>query len=209
MLHAGVLKKFGLYGLIRIAAPILPNEVAQFSNVLLIMLVGNILYVGYVTISQRKLDWMLGYSSVMHMGYIFLGFAALNIVSLTGASLMLFAHGLSISVLFALSGELRERTGTLDFSELGGFAKAMPVFGFFFGCAAMAAIGLPGFVGFAGELLIFFGAFAGGADSLMQNINGIEIFALNPFQIVTIEEFLWKKDGPQARTCACCFMGNV
>jgi NADH-quinone oxidoreductase subunit M len=185
MLHAGVLKKFGLYGLIRIAAPVLPDAVETFSNLLLVLLVGNILYVGYVTISQRKLDWMLGYSSVMHMGYIFLGFAALNTLSLTGASLMLFAHGLSIAALFALSGELRERTGTLDFAELGGFAKPMPAFGLLFGFAAFAAIGLPGFVGFAGELLVFFGSFIGGEPS-MGSINGKEIFALNNFQIATI-----------------------
>lgn len=185
MLHAGVLKKFGLYGLIRIAAPIFPEAVGTFSNLLLVLLVGNILYVGYVTISQRKLDWMLGYSSVMHMGYIFLGFAALNMLSLTGASLMLFAHGLSIAALFALSGELRERTGTLDFSELGGFAKAMPAFGLLFGFAAFASIGLPGFVGFVGELLVFFGSFVGG-ESLMGVANGKEIFHLNNFQIATI-----------------------
>lgn len=186
MLHAGVLKKFGLYGLIRIAAPIFPDAVAQFSNLLLALLVGNILYVGYVTISQRKLDWMLGYSSVMHMGYIFLGFAALSPVSLTGASLLLFAHGLSIATLFALSGELRERTGTLDFAELGGLAKPMPAFGLLFGFAAMAAIGLPGFVGFAGELLVFFGSFVGG-DLLMGVTNdGKEIFQFNNYQIATI-----------------------
>ena len=185
MLHAGVLKKFGLYGLIRIAYPILPESVAHFANLLLILLVGNILYVGYVTISQRKLDWMLGYSSVMHMGYIFLGFAALNVFSVTGASLMLFAHGLSIAALFALSGELRERTGTLDFAELGGFAKPMPAFGLLFGFAAFAAIGLPGFVGFPGELLVFFGSFIGG-EPLMDSVNGVEIFRLNNFQIASI-----------------------
>jgi NADH-quinone oxidoreductase subunit M len=128
---------------------------------------------------------MLGYSSVMHMGYIFLGFAALNALSITGASLMLFAHGLSIAALFALSGELRERTGTLDFAELGGFAKPMPAFGLLFGFAAFAAIGLPGFVGFAGELLVFFGSFIGGVP-LTDLIDGKEIFRLNNFQMATI-----------------------
>ncbi len=184
MLHAGVLKKFGLYGLLRIAAPIFPESIAAFSNLLLIALVGNILYVGYVTIAQRKLDTMLGYSSVMHMGYIFLGFAAMTNLSLTGAALMLFAHGLSIAALFALSGELRERTGTLDFAELGGLGKQMPKFGLLFGFAAFAAIGLPGFVGFAGELLIFFGSFVAGVPTMMS-IEGREIFRLNNFQIAT------------------------
>jgi len=186
MLHAGVLKKFGLYGLIRIAAPVFPDAVVQFSNLLLVLLVGNILYVGYVTISQRKLDWMLGYSSVMHMGYIFLGFAALNPVSLTGASLMLFAHGISIAALFALCGEIRERTGTLDFAELGGLAKPMPAFGLLFGFAAMAAIGLPGFVGFAGEILVFFGSFVAGEPLMGVTSGGRELFQFNNYQIATI-----------------------
>ncbi len=185
MLHAGVLKKFGLYGLIRIVAPILPDSVQRFAPLLLVLLVCNILYVGYITIAQRKLDWMLGYSSVMHMGYIFLGFAALNQLSLTGASLMLLSHGLTIAVLFALCGEIRDRTGTLDFSELGGIARICPKLGLAFGFAAMASVGLPGFVGFAGELLVFFGAFASG-EAKMGIVDGVEVFGFNFYQIATI-----------------------
>jgi NADH-quinone oxidoreductase subunit M len=185
MLHAGVLKKFGLYGLIRIAAPVFPESMQAFMPLLLVLIVGNILYVGYVTIAQRKLDTMLGYSSVMHMGYIFLGFAALNEIGLTGASLMLLSHGLTVALLFALAGEIRERTGTLDFSELGGIARATPRLGLAFGFAAMASVGLPGFIGFASELMVFFGAFTG-QQSLMGLLAGKEIFRFNAMQIVTI-----------------------
>lgn len=164
MLHAGVLKKFGLYGILRLVTPVFPAHVAdQFNTLLLVLLLGNILYIGLATISQRKLDLMLGYSSVMHMGYIFLGILSWTTLGLTGAALMLVAHGLSVAALFALSGELRERTGTLEFSELGGLAKVMPSFGLLFGFAAMASIGLPGFANFAGELMVFFGAFSAGA----------------------------------------------
>ena len=67
MLHAGVLKKFGLYGLLRLALPLLPEGAEQWSTLLLVLLLGNIIYVGLVTIAQKRLDWMLGYSSVMHM----------------------------------------------------------------------------------------------------------------------------------------------
>lgn len=163
MLHAGVLKKFGLYGLLRLAVPIFPAEIQQFSHLLLVLLLGNILYVGFVTIAQKRLDLMLGYSSVMHMGYAFLGFVALNQLGLGGMSLMLFAHGLTIAALFALCGEISRRTGTLEFSELGGLAGLAPKLGLLFGLAAMASVGLPGFSTFAGEIMIFFGAFARGA----------------------------------------------
>lgn len=162
MLHAGVLKKFGLYGLLRLAVPIFPAEIQEFAHLVLVLLLGNILYVGFVTIAQKRLDLMLGYSSVMHMGYAFLGLVALNQLGLGGVSLMLFAHGLTVAALFALCGEIGRRTGTLEFSKLGGLAGPAPKLGLLFGFAAMASVGLPGFSTFAGEVMIFFGAFARG-----------------------------------------------
>jgi NADH-quinone oxidoreductase subunit M len=159
MLHAGVLKKFGLYGLLRIALPLMPHAADHWTWLLLLLLVGNILYVGLATISQKQLDLTLGYSSVMHMGYIFLGIASYNVIGINGAALLMLAHGLSIAALFAMSGELRKQTGTLDYKDLGGLANSMPTLCFLFGLATFASIGLPGFANFASELLVFFGAF--------------------------------------------------
>src|SRR6202022_3205111 len=102
MLHAGVLKKFGLYGLLRLAIPLLPAGSQYWSGLLITLLLGNIIYIGLVTIAQKRLDWMLGYSSVMHMGYIFLGIASANILGTIGAATLMFAHGLSIALLFAI-----------------------------------------------------------------------------------------------------------
>ena len=164
MLHAGVLKKFGLYGLLRLALPLLPAGVQQYSNLLIYLLLGNIIYVGFVTIAQKRLDWMLGYSSVMHMGYIFLGIASGTLLGTSGAAILIFAHGISIALLFALAGEIRQRTGTLLLEDLGGLGKLMPRAGFVFGLAAFASIGLPGFANFAGEVMVLFGAFRNGAN---------------------------------------------
>ncbi|MGZ5538259.1 MAG: complex I subunit 4 family protein [Chthoniobacterales bacterium] len=164
MLHAGVLKKFGLYGLLRIALPMLPEGARHWAWLLILLLLGNIIYVGLVTIAQKRLDWMLGYSSVMHMGYIFLGIASGNLVGTNGAAVLIFAHGLSIALLFAIAGEIRARTGSLAFEDLGGLAKVMPLAGLAFGLGAFAAIGLPGFANFAAEVMVFFGAFHNGAD---------------------------------------------
>jgi NADH-quinone oxidoreductase subunit M len=175
MLHAGVLKKFGLYGLLRLAIPLLPEGARHCSHLLLLLLLGNIIYIGLVTIAQRRLDWMLGYSSVMHMGYIFLGIASANVLGATGAAILIFAHGLSIALLFAIAGEIRRRTGTLVFDDLGGLAKVMPFAGLAFGFGAFAAIGLPGFANFAAEIMIFFGAFQ----------NGWELSRFHIFQVAT------------------------
>jgi NADH-quinone oxidoreductase subunit M len=178
MLHSGVLKKFGLYGLIRLALPLLPEGAKQWSTVLLVLLVANILYIGLVTIAQKRLDWMLGYSSVMHMGYIFLGIAAGTAVGVTGASLLMLGHGLSIAALFAMCGHLRQTSPSLAFTSLGGLAKKAPFLGYAFGMAAFASIGLPGFANFASELMVFFGAFGSGA--------GKGTLSFGPIQIATI-----------------------
>jgi len=171
MLHAGVLKKFGLYGLLRIAVPMLPEGARYWAWLLIILLLGNIIYVGLVTIAQKRLDWMLGYSSVMHMGYIFLGIASANLLGVNGAAILIFAHGLSIALLFAIAGEVRARTGTLLLEDLGGLGKVMPLAGLAFGLGAFASIGLPGFANFTAEVMVFFGAFRNGAD-----MNGFHLF---------------------------------
>ena len=176
MLHAGVLKKFGLYGLLRLAIPMLPEGARHWATLLIVLLLGNIIYVGLVTIAQKRLDWMLGYSSVMHMGYVFLGIASFGVLGVTGAVVLMFAHGLSIALLFGIAGELRRRTGTLAFDELGGLARVMPFAGLAFGVGVFAAIGLPGFANFAGEIMIFFGAFR----------NGWELGRFHIFQIATV-----------------------
>jgi NADH-quinone oxidoreductase subunit M len=161
MLHAGVLKKFGLYGLIRIALPLLPDaaKTPWVQDALLYMLLGNILIIGFVTLYQNRLDTMLANSSVMHMGYIFLGIAAGNVVGINGAVLLMFGHGISVALLFMICGRLRNQLGTLEFSKLGGLAKNAPFLSLVFGIAAFASIGLPGLANFAGEALIFFSTF--------------------------------------------------
>jgi NADH-quinone oxidoreductase subunit M len=164
MLHAGVLKKFGLYGLLRVAIPLAPEGLQHWLTPLLVLLLGNILWVGLVTISQKRLDTLLGNSSVMHMGYIFLAIAALiavpgNTLAAPAAIVLMFGHGISIALLFGLAERIERSTGSLDLADLGGLAKSAPGLAFAFGIAAMASIGLPGLANFSGEVLVFLSAF--------------------------------------------------
>jgi NADH-quinone oxidoreductase subunit M len=182
MLHAGVLKKFGLYGLLRFT-PMLPEGLETWRNLLLVLLLGNIIFVGFVTIAQKHLDTMLGNSSVMHMGYVFLGIACWNgttgePIGLTGAVLLMFGHGISIALLFGLCGKLRERLGTLELEKLGGLGKQIPMFSFIFGLAAFAAAGLPGFANFSGEVMVFFGGFQGYRGEALNYLQWTTVLAL-------------------------------
>lgn len=158
MLHAGVLKKFGLYGLLRFTQ-ILPAGFEAWRDLLLVLLLGNVLFMGFCTLAQSELHEMLGASSVMHMGYIFLGIVANNAIGYTGAVILMFAHGISIALLFALCGIILGRGVNSGLMGWGGLARQAPILGYLFGFGAFAAIGLPGFANFAGEIMVFFGGF--------------------------------------------------
>jgi NADH-quinone oxidoreductase subunit M len=158
MLHAGVLKKFGLYGLIRIALPLMPQAAQSWMHFLAWLCLGNILYVGWVAMKQKDLNLLIGNSSVAHMGFIFLGIASLNLIGVTGAVLVMIAHGFLAALTFALSGYIRQKTGTLQISELGGLCSPLHFIGVALIMAMMAGCGLPGFFNFVGEVSVFFGA---------------------------------------------------
>src|SRR5213075_2996862 len=102
MLHAGVLKKFGLYGLLRIALPLMPQAAQSWTHVIAYLCLGNIIYNGFVAMRQRDLNLLIGNSSVAHMGFVFLGLASLSLVGVTGALVVMIAHGLLAALTFGL-----------------------------------------------------------------------------------------------------------
>lgn len=157
MLHAGVLKKFGLYGIIQLISPLLPEGAAHWATILGWLALGNIVVIGLATISQTDLKQMVSYSSVMHMGYAFLGIASLNSIGTGGAVMLMFGHGLSVALLFLLTTCIYHRTDTFDMADMGGLASKAPVLSAFFITATMAGIGLPGFANFWGEFAVFIG----------------------------------------------------
>jgi NADH-quinone oxidoreductase subunit M len=158
MIHAGVLKKFGLYGLIRIALPLMPQAAHSWMNILSWLCLGNILYIGWVAMRQRDLNLLIGNSSVAHMGFIFLGIASLNLIGVTGAVLVMVAHGFLAALTFGLSGYIYQKAGTLEMAELGGLCRPLHFIGTALLMAMLAGCGLPGFANFVGEVTVFFGA---------------------------------------------------
>jgi NADH-quinone oxidoreductase subunit M len=157
MLHAGVLKKFGLYGLVQIAVPLLPQGTAEWSTLLAWLALGNVVVVGFITMTQRDVKQMIGYSSVMHMGYCFLGVATATVLGAGAAVLLMVAHGLTIALLFMLATSLHHRTKTFDMHEMGGLVQKAPVLAAFFVTAMLASIGVPGpgLANFWGEFTVF------------------------------------------------------
>lgn len=178
MLHAGVLKKFGLYGLIQIAVPLLPAGAVAWNDWLILLALGNILIIGFIALTQTNLNQLIGYGSVMHMGYVFLGIASLSAFGLAGASLLMVAHGCSVALLFLLADCLRERTGGLQMNEMGGLYKNAPLLTGFFIAAMMASVGLPGLANFWGEFAIFMSLWERHPELVLPAAAGIVISAV-------------------------------
>jgi NADH-quinone oxidoreductase subunit M len=158
MLHAGVIKKFGLLGLIRVALPLLPEGAREWLPVMGALAVGNLIYGGWVAMRQTDLNRLLGYSSVAHVGFAFLGLASLTILGVTGAVVVMIAHGFLAGLNFALSGYLRRVVGSTEMDRMGGLLEKLPFIGALLVMAMLAGCGVPGFANFVGELLVFFGA---------------------------------------------------
>ncbi|MBC7075308.1 MAG: NADH-quinone oxidoreductase subunit M [Syntrophomonadaceae bacterium] len=160
MIHAGVLKKIGGYGLIRIGLLVLPGGARIIAPVIAVLALGNVVYAAYICLSQKDLKYIVGYSSVSHMGYVLIGIAALNLISINGAIMMMFAHGVMAALFFAMIGNLYEKSHTRNVDDFGGLAHQMPRLAAGFMIAGLASLGLPGMVNFIGEFTIFVGAFS-------------------------------------------------
>ena len=158
MLHAGVLMKLGHFSIIRVAYEILPDATRELMPIAAVLCVFSIIYGGLVAYWAKDTKYVIGYSSSSHMGYVFLGMAALDYISLTGAVIYMFAHALATGMLFAMAGWVYDQTHTRDIPSLGGLATKMPFVAGTFLVACMASIGMPGTVNFIAEIMIIVGA---------------------------------------------------
>lgn len=158
MLHAGVLMKLGAYGCLRAAMWLMPEGAHVWLLPIAIATLINAVYGATIAMTQRDFKFMIGYSSVSHMGLVVMGLAAGNEIGLIGAVLQMFAHGVMTALFFAVVGRMvYERTHTRQFPELGGMAKIMPFAAFVFILAGLSSMGMPGFAGFWAEFNIFMG----------------------------------------------------
>ena len=161
MLLAGVVMKLGAYGCLRVAMVLFPEGAAMWSTTIATLAVIGIVYGAGVALVQKDFKFVIGYSSVSHMGFVLLGLATLNTVGLSGAVLQMFSHGIIAGLLFAVVGRMvYDRTHTRDFGDLEGMGlnKLLPFASVTFVIAGVASMGLPGFSGFVAELQVIMGA---------------------------------------------------
>ena len=157
---AGVLLKMGLYGLIRFAYPLFPDAAQYFGPLLAGLAVIGIVYGALVAWAQTDIKKLVAYSSVSHLGYCVLGFAALNSIGVSGSIYQMLNHGISTGALFLIVGVLYDRKHTRAIADYSGLTSKVPVFAFLFLVFTLSSIALPLTNGFIGEFLILTGSFA-------------------------------------------------
>ena len=180
---AGVLLKMGAYGMIRLVAGfggggLVPGVAQHYAGIMVVFAVISVLYGAAATLRQTDLKRLIAYSSVSHMGFVLLGIFALKQLSLTGATLQMFSHGLITGLLFAMVGLVYDKTHQRQIPMLGGLARQMPVIAVVFSIAGLAALGLPTTIGFIAEFTVFVGSFGTTAFAASQTYVVLAVFGI-------------------------------
>ena len=179
---AGILLKMGTYGILRFNFALLPDATLWAADAMAVFGMINIVYAAFVCLAQKDLKKIIAYSSVSHMGFVLLGFAAMTKQGMSGAYFQMISHGVVSPMLFLIVGVIYDRAHTRDVEAFGGLAAKMPEYAGLTGLAFFASLGLPGLAGFIGEALVFLGSF--------QRYQVITIFCVTSV-IITAAYYLW------------------
>jgi NADH-quinone oxidoreductase subunit M len=186
MIHAGVLMKLGAFAALRVGVQLMPDGARVHLPWIIVLALINVVYGAFIAFRQRDFKYVIGFSSVSHMGLVMVGIATMNITGLTGAGLQMFSHGVMTALFFACVGMVYEQAHTRDLPSLGGFIWKMPWVGVAFILGGLVSMGMPGFSGFIAEFPILIGvwngvppdvaaAVAGGSSTwwLDNSVNGV------------------------------------
>ncbi|AHF92505.1 NADH-quinone oxidoreductase subunit M [Opitutaceae bacterium TAV5] len=196
MLLAGVVMKLGAYGCLRVAIPLFTEGYHTFAPLIGWLAVIGIVYAGFIALIQDDFKFVIGYSSVSHMGFVLLGLAAANERALSGAVLQMFSHGIIAGLLFAVVGRMvYERTHTRNLADLRALPlhRLLPFAAVTFVIAGLASMGLPGFSGFPAELSILIGAWQ--TSRLWALVAALGILIAAAFTLRAIQVSFFGKTG--------------
>lgn len=157
MFHAGVLMKLGAFAALRVGIMLLPEGAKMHMPWIIVLTLVNVVYGAYIASVQTDFKYVIGFSSVSHMGLVAMGFATLNREGMIGAGVQMFSHGVMTALFFAVVGMVYDQAHTREIPRLAGFRKYMPLVAVAFIVGGLVSMGMPGFSGFVAEFPIFMG----------------------------------------------------
>lgn len=177
MFHAGVLMKLGAFAALRVGIMLLPEGAHYWAWLILILGTINVVYGAFIAMVQSDFKYIIGFSSVSHMGLVMIGFATLNLDGLTGAGIQMFSHGIMTALFFAVVGMVYDRAHTRDLNQLGGVGRVLPLVMSAFIIGSLVSMGMPGFSGFIAEFPIFMGLWQRAPLAAIVAVLGIVVTA--------------------------------
>ena len=168
MIHAGVLMKVGAFAALRSGVQLLPEGAETHLPWMVFLTLINVVYGALIAFRQRDFKYVIGFSSVSHMGLVSMGWATMNLTGMTGAGIQMFSHGAMTALFFGVVGMVYDRSHTRDIPSLGGFMKVMPWVGVAFVIGGLTSMGMPGLSGFIAEFPIFQGMWAASEQITLQ-----------------------------------------
>jgi len=157
MFHAGVLMKLGAFAALRVGIMLLPEGAKLWAPLIMGLALVNIVYGAFIAMVQTDFKYIIGFSSVSHMGLVMMGFSTMTPIGMTGAGLQMFSHGVMTALFFAAVGMVYDRAHTRDIPKLGGMVKPLPLVAIAFIIGGLVSMGMPGLSGFMAEFPIFMG----------------------------------------------------
>ncbi|MCL4530990.1 MAG: NADH-quinone oxidoreductase subunit M [Chloroflexi bacterium] len=191
MFHAGVLMKLGAFAALRVGIMLLPEGAKHWSWVIMLCAGVAVVYGAFIAFVQTDLKYMIGFSSVSHMGLVMLGLSTLDKNGLTGAGVQMFSHGVMTALFFAVTGMIYDRSHTRQIPELGGMNKVMPFAAIGFIIGGLVSMGMPGFSGFIAEFPIFLGVWQ--SQWLVAVIASISIIITAAYIMMNIRKVFFGK----------------
>ncbi len=177
MFHAGVLMKLGAFAALRVGIMLLPEGAKFHMPWIIVLTLVNVVYGAFIASVQNDFKYVIGFSSVSHMGLVAMGFATLNREGMLGAGVQMFSHGVMTALFFAVVGMIYDQAHTREIPNLGGFRKVMPLVGIAFIVGGLVSMGMPGFSGFIAEFPIFMGLWNGDPSRFWNGYGWIAIIA--------------------------------
>ena len=200
MLLAGVVMKLGAYGCLRVAMTLFPEGLVQWQMPMAVLAGVGIVWGAFVALVQDDFKFVIGYSSVSHMGFVMLGLMTLGLTGLTGAILQMFSHGIIAGLLFAVVGRMvYERTHTRDLAQLEAMAlgRRLPWIAGAFVLAGLASMGMPGFSGFVAELAVLQGTWS--AFPGLAVVGGLGVLLAAAYTLrAAVKAFFGDKPAPES-----------
>jgi NADH-quinone oxidoreductase subunit M len=177
MFHAGVLMKLGAFAALRVGIMLLPEGARFHMPWIILLTLVNVVYGAFIASVQTDFKYVIGFSSVSHMGLVSMGFATLDRTGMLGAGVQMFSHGVMTALFFAVVGMVYDQAHTREIPNLGGFRKVMPLVAVAFIIGGLVSMGMPGFSGFIAEFPIFVGLWSGHPSWLWNGYSWIAIIA--------------------------------